>query len=58
MLFGYIIRQHIVGMAAHRPHDRDAVVRSFVTIFLEGLNGPARSRTSRTRAKPVSQRRV
>ena len=45
MLFGYIIRQHIVGMAAHRAHDRDAVVKSFVTIFLEGLNAPARSRT-------------
>lgn len=36
MLFGYVIRQHIVGMAGHKTYKRDKVVRSFVTIFLEG----------------------
>jgi TetR/AcrR family transcriptional regulator len=37
MLFGYIVRQQIVGMAAHKTHDRKKIAKSFVTIFLEGM---------------------
>jgi AcrR family transcriptional regulator len=37
MLFGYIVRQQIVGMAAHKVYDRKKIVKSFVTIFLEGM---------------------
>ncbi len=37
MLFGYIVRQHIIGMALHRKHDRNKIARDFVTIFLEGM---------------------
>jgi hypothetical protein len=41
MLFGYIVRQHIVGMASHKAFDRKRIVKSFVTIFLEGMQTPA-----------------
>jgi TetR/AcrR family transcriptional regulator len=37
MLFGYIVRQQIVGMAAHKDYDRTKIVKSFVTIFLDGM---------------------
>lgn len=37
MLFGYIVRQQVVGMAAHKAYNRDKIVKSFVTIFLEGM---------------------
>ena len=37
MLFGYIVRQQIVGMASHKTYDRKKIVKSFVTIFLEGM---------------------
>jgi len=37
MLFGYIVRQQILGMASHKKHDRKKVARDFVTIFLEGM---------------------
>jgi AcrR family transcriptional regulator len=37
MLFGYIVRQQIVGMAAHKVYDRKKIAKSFVTIFLEGM---------------------
>lgn len=44
MLFGYIVRQHIVGMARHRSYNRESIVRSFVTIFLEGMKARESSR--------------
>lgn len=37
MLFGYIVRQQIVGMAARKAFDRKKIAKSFVTIFLEGM---------------------
>jgi len=37
MLFGYIVRQQILGMGSHKKHDRKKVARDFVTIFLEGM---------------------
>jgi TetR/AcrR family transcriptional regulator len=37
MLFGYVIRQHIVGMTCHKAYKREKIAQSFVTIFLEGL---------------------
>jgi TetR/AcrR family transcriptional regulator len=37
MLFGYIVRQQILGMAKHRKHDRRKVAKDFVTIFLDGI---------------------
>jgi len=37
MLFGYIVRQQIVGMAKLKTHDRKKIAKSFVTIFLEGM---------------------
>jgi len=37
MLFGYIVRQQILGMASHKTHDRRKVAKDFVTIFLEGM---------------------
>jgi TetR/AcrR family transcriptional regulator len=37
MLFGYIVRQQIVGMATHKVYDRKKIATSFVTIFLEGM---------------------
>jgi TetR/AcrR family transcriptional regulator len=41
MLFGYIVRQQIIGMASRRKHDRKKIARDFVTIFLEGMQKPA-----------------
>jgi TetR/AcrR family transcriptional regulator len=37
MLFGYIVRQQIIGMAPQSKHDRAEIARDFVTIFLEGI---------------------
>jgi TetR/AcrR family transcriptional regulator len=37
MLFGYIVRQQILGMSSHRKHDRKKIAKDFVTIFLDGL---------------------
>ena len=37
MLFGYIVRQQILGMSKHKSHDRRKIARDFVTIFLEGM---------------------
>jgi TetR/AcrR family transcriptional regulator len=37
MLFGYIVRQQIIGMASRRKHDRKKIAKDFVTIFLEGM---------------------
>ena len=37
MLFGYIVRQQILGLAKHKAHDRKKVARDFVTIFLDGM---------------------
>jgi len=37
MLFGYIVRQQIVGMAKLKTYDRKKIAKSFVTIFLEGM---------------------
>ena len=37
MLFGYIVRQQILGMSSHRKHDRKKVAKDFVTIFLDGM---------------------
>ena len=37
MLFGYIVRQQILGMAKHRNHDRKKIAKDFVTIFLDGI---------------------
>jgi TetR/AcrR family transcriptional regulator len=39
MLFGYIVRQQIVGMAAHKTYSREKIVKSFVGIFLDGVRG-------------------
>ena len=37
MLFGYVVRQDVLGMAAHKAHKLEKIVESFVTIFLDGL---------------------
>lgn len=37
MLFGYIVRQQIVGMSTHKTHHREQIVKSFVGIFLDGM---------------------
>jgi len=37
MLFGYIVRQQIIGMASQGKHDRGMIVKDFVTIFLQGI---------------------
>src|SRR6185369_4185697 len=37
MLFGYIVRQQILGMAKHKTHDRKKIAKDFVTIYLEGM---------------------
>jgi TetR/AcrR family transcriptional regulator len=37
MLFGYIVRQQVLGMAAHSNHDRKKIAKDFVTIFLDGI---------------------
>lgn len=37
MLFGYIVRQQILRMSSHREYDRNAIARSFVAIFLQGM---------------------
>jgi len=37
MLFGYVVRQDVLGMAGHKAHQREKIVQSFVTIFLEGM---------------------
>ncbi len=37
MLFGYIVRQHIIGLAAHKSYNRKTIAKSFVRIFLEGM---------------------
>jgi len=37
MLFGYIVRQQIIGMASRRKHNRKKIAKDFVTIFLEGM---------------------
>lgn len=37
MLFGYIVRQDILGMAQHKAYKREKIVQSLVTIFLGGL---------------------
>jgi AcrR family transcriptional regulator len=41
MLFGYIVRQQIVGMARRRSYKRETIVKNFVTIFLDGMHGAA-----------------
>jgi AcrR family transcriptional regulator len=41
MLFGYIVRQQIIGMASRRKHDRKKIAKDFVTIFLEGMQNLA-----------------
>ena len=37
MLFGYIVRQQVLGMSKHRKHDRKKIAKDFVTIFLDGI---------------------
>ena len=37
MLFGYIVRQQVMGMAKYTPYNREKIVKSFVAIFLEGM---------------------
>ena len=37
MLFGYVVRQQIVGMNTHKVFDRKKIAHTFVTIFLEGM---------------------
>ena len=37
MLFGYIVRQQVMGMAKHKAYNREKIVKSFVTIFLDGM---------------------
>jgi hypothetical protein len=37
MLFGYIVRQQIIGMASQKKHDRRKIAKDFVTIFLNGI---------------------
>ncbi|HET9132227.1 MAG TPA: TetR/AcrR family transcriptional regulator [Terriglobia bacterium] len=37
MLFGYVVRQQILGMSKHKTHDRKKIAKDFVTIFLDGM---------------------
>src|SRR5262249_42781486 len=37
MLFGYIVRQQVLGMSRHGKHDRKKIAKNFVTIFLDGI---------------------
>ena len=37
MLFGYIVRQQILGMASVQKYSREKIAKDFVTIFLEGM---------------------
>src|SRR5580765_2930288 len=37
MLFGYVVRQQILGMSKHKTHDRRKIAKDFVTIFLDGM---------------------
>lgn len=37
MLFGYIVRQQIIGMSSHKKYNRRKISQDFVTIFLEGM---------------------
>jgi AcrR family transcriptional regulator len=37
MLFGYIVRQQILGMSKHKTHDRKKIAKDFVTIYLDGM---------------------
>jgi TetR/AcrR family transcriptional regulator len=38
MLFGYIVRQQIIGMSSHQKYNRRQISRDFVTIFLDGMH--------------------
>jgi TetR/AcrR family transcriptional regulator len=38
MLFGYIVRQQIIGMSSHKKYNRRKISQDFVTIFLEGMH--------------------
>jgi AcrR family transcriptional regulator len=38
MLFGYIVRQQIIGMASYKKYNRRKISQDFVTIFLEGMH--------------------
>jgi len=38
MLFGYIVRQQIMGMSTHKKYNRRKISQDFVTIFLEGMH--------------------
>jgi len=38
MLFGYIVRQQIIGMSHHKKYNRRKISQDFVTIFLEGMH--------------------
>jgi TetR/AcrR family transcriptional regulator len=57
MLFGYIVRQHIIGMAKHRSYNRERIVQSFVTIFLEGMkaSGSSGAKARKSRKSPTSR---
>ena len=37
MLFGYIVRQQVLGMSRHKTHNRKKIAKDFVTIFLDGM---------------------
>ena len=37
MLFGYIVRQQIIGMSRHKTYNRKKIAKDFVTIFLHGM---------------------
>lgn len=37
MLFGYVVRQQVVGMSGHKAYDRRKMAKSLVRIFLEGV---------------------
>jgi AcrR family transcriptional regulator len=37
MLFGYVVRQQILGMSKHKTHDRKKIAKDFVTIYLDGM---------------------
>lgn len=37
MLFGYIVRQQVVGMSRHKAYDRRKIAKSLAGIFLEGV---------------------
>jgi len=42
MLFGYIVRQQVLGMSKHAKHDRKKIAKDFVTIFLDGIRKNSR----------------